>query len=634
MNRKLRCVITVALSLISVFAVDQYFFSDSIGYKSSIVNLFVFAMVFGFALFGKGLLPQALCRKTADGVQIDPREIRDLEKQPSDINKWALIFSIILSIVLVLGSSIDRTTTLSAVFGSWNGFIVSLFETGGFVHLFYVILVPVLRFLTDFHLSDTQTTGETTERRPPVLLSRLGILFSDKKRSIFVVWAVLFICWLPAWLAYYPGIFSYDAPWQFLEIVGEVPYHNFHPLLHTLFMEVCFRVGWVFGGNAAGLIIYSLVQMFLMSFILSYALWRLAVMRLHIVLRLVILVFFVFNPVVAVFSFVLAKDSLAGGFFVLVTVSLAEMIQDKDAFFKTPKRPILLAVFSLLLCLLRNNVMIALILFLILLLIVPAYKGYRRGLLPVFGSVILATILITGPLFTAFHINGTSKAEALSVPLQQVALATVNHGIEFSDAQREAIDEVFLPNMATDFNLRIADPVKSKLIVSEFDKDTGKYVGLWFQLLKKYPTDYINAALNLNLAYWYPDTKQPDAYSNRDYIETYIYENHGIERHSKIPWLLNLYESLVNKVEQQKIPVVGFLFNIGAPIWFVFFWMIMCRLKGRGDATVFLLPAVVIWLTFLLGPVANLRYMYPLMLASPIYLGMLLQMNANAQSRA
>ena len=50
---------------------------------------------------------------------------------------------------------------------------------------------------------------------------------------------VILLCWLPVWLAYYPGLWNYD-PWQVDQVITGI-YSKHHPLLHTLLLGNCYR---------------------------------------------------------------------------------------------------------------------------------------------------------------------------------------------------------------------------------------------------------------------------------------------------------------------------------------------------------------------------------------------------------
>jgi len=101
-----------------------------------------------------------------------------------------------------------------------------------------------------------------------------------EKRSQKVTWKVfrypilmaviIFVAWIPCYLAYYSGIFSYDITIQTLEAMGISEITRFHPPLHTYFWKFCVSLENGIGIN--GLVFYSIVQMLLMAGAFAYLL--------------------------------------------------------------------------------------------------------------------------------------------------------------------------------------------------------------------------------------------------------------------------------------------------------------------------------------------------------------------------
>ncbi len=50
---------------------------------------------------------------------------------------------------------------------------------------------------------------------------------------------------LSSFLAVYPGIYSYDASAQLLQVYGKLPLTTHHPLCHTLYLGLCMKIAGV-----------------------------------------------------------------------------------------------------------------------------------------------------------------------------------------------------------------------------------------------------------------------------------------------------------------------------------------------------------------------------------------------------
>ena len=140
----------------------------------------------------------------------------------------------------------------------------------------------------------------------------------------------------------------------------------------------------------------------------------------------------------------------------------------------------------------------------------------------------------------------------------------------------------------------------------------------------------------MNLGYWFPDCEHPDEFSKRTYVETHIYNSKDfpLERDSKIPWLLNFYQEFALNDAQQKIPVIALFFSIGIPVWIIFICIIFCFVKKQKNMIAIFLPALFLWLTHMAGPVSNVRYIYPIIAAYPIYAAVLFHKKTDLISSA
>ena len=79
-----------------------------------------------------------------------------------------------------------------------------------------------------------------------VLFLRFGRDTQEKKFSIRF-WAVksivMFLCWFPYLLIFYPGNLSVDSYWSLQQILGNSPLNNAHPILYTGFVGILVKLG-------------------------------------------------------------------------------------------------------------------------------------------------------------------------------------------------------------------------------------------------------------------------------------------------------------------------------------------------------------------------------------------------------
>lgn len=100
-------------------------------------------------------------------------------------------------------------------------------------------------------------------------------IISDKKVIVIFLtsFAIIFACWIPVWLSYYPGLWNYDVRrqlWEFMGVKEDYPLSKHHPLIHTLFLGGCYSVGLKGGNYNSGVVLYAILQMVIMAGIFAY----------------------------------------------------------------------------------------------------------------------------------------------------------------------------------------------------------------------------------------------------------------------------------------------------------------------------------------------------------------------------
>ncbi len=437
-------------------------------------------------------------------------------------------------------------------------------------------------------------------------------------------WIVLFITWLPCYLAYYPGLQSYDAPEQICMITGVFPATTHQPPIHTILL------GWAFnGGNKLGIepiVLYTLVQLVVVSALFSY---YMVFLTKHFVKRLwelvLIYLFFTVNPVIPLMAIQPTKDVLFTSFFILCTIYIYEILFNSEI--KIYKY-ILFSLSLTLASLFRNNALYALVAASIIMSVLAKMETRKR--VKTIASVLLA-IVITN-LFNTYTSETLGfaklddKVEMSAVPLSQIALVLKETPSTITEDEWREISYFIKDGsfMVGVYNPRFYDPLKDSIYKTNLQEEYGRFLNLWVKLFKKYPVQYITAFMNLNIPYWYPFANTIDHYSNRVYIETNIGESpYTFERASKIPWLLKHYEGIAN-YSSLDIPVVRTVYGINTPIWVILFGMVLVCIKREYRKIIVFLPAFFLWGTYLFGPVSNFRYIYPIFVLYPLFIALVL----------
>lgn len=578
---KLKHFLYILSSYAFVFGFCEYFHGyDNLG-NQSIINIFLF--LGAFLLVEKGYAIPDKRLKIHGGV-----------------------FGALLSVALVIGNRLYTENTIQGLF-TLREFVKAGIMFLGFAVVSTAIVNLLLAWIDRVGVNGQK--GSWKLFRYPILLA-----------------GIIFVAWIPCYLAYYPGIFSYDIIIQTRQAMGIEELTRFHPPLHTFLWKLCLSLEEGIGGNA--LVIYSLVQMIAMSCAFAYVLRFLAKRGCSNGMMLGALLYFALNPVIAIFSFVPTKDATLTIFLTLYLVELCDYVTGDQEPRKSIGRNVRLIMFAVISCLLRNNMIYAII-FAGVAMIVICRKMWKQMLIWCV-SILMSFLLINGPIYTILGVGEGSSGEMLSVPLQQLASVVYYHGEELSEADVNSLAE-FLPveELAQRYNFRLADPVKETFDSAEFDRRPMKFVKLWWSFLTKYPVEYVDAFLNLNLPYWYPDANSVDDYAKRKYIESFVTDipdfEYKVVRDSKLPKLLELYETVASYEAFQTKPVVANFFSISTPIWLMVAGICVLSWKKKKEFIVPFLPVLGLWLTYLLGPTSNFRYLFPIIAIYPLLIAFVLQ---------
>ena len=504
-------------------------------------------------------------------------------------------------------------------------------------------------------------------------------------RSRFLIYmGFLLLCYLPVFLAYYPSVFAYDAEGQLYQVLAH-DYSTHHPLIHTLFLEVFFRLGGLLGSYSLGMAVHSVVQMVLMAGIFAYTVLFLYKEGTGLVLRLLLLLFYGLFPANSVLAISTTKDVLFAGLVLCYVLELYRQFSGRrtetgkqlEGSGEKEKRGggVTLVLIGALLLLFRNNALYAMIaafpvtFFLMGKSSVATaeessarekntgkfaaekssmesarigkrahHSGRKAYVLATVCMLFLFAVVAAGLKGVLKAQNGSPR-EMLSVPLQQIARTRVEHEEELEPELRQELDQYVSSEWVfAAYHPHLADPVKSRAVIH--DNPAG-FIKVWIRLGLRYPQTYIDAFLDNSVGLWFlEDQSHAEIYgkgkeSGFGYLSTdnrTMPAGFEIVEESKLPGLRDFMEEIVSENRYQDIPVLSVIF---APAFY--WWLLVLYLASavyqrnwRG-----MIPAVFLvmyYLTLLLSPAVLVRYMYPLMVSVPVLWG--LQLGAREEKIA
>lgn len=438
---------------------------------------------------------------------------------------------------------------------------------------------------------------------------------------------LIFICWFPVFLAYYPTIWAYDVYAQ-VPVTAGYPWSLKHPLLHTIYIQGLLLIGKRLGSYEIGMVLMSLIQMLILSGVYSFCIetaltWTKKKKKW---IRIGLIGLFGLAVYHSVLSVSMTKDVFFTGACCLLFVLTAdEIIKQKD-------HTIPLILISFIVLSFRNNAIVSYIAW--ILLVVCFVRNKKRWLM-----ISLCSILSFGgvqlALTARLHAQPGPIEEAYSVPMQCLTGIAVRHpelvpeygtnqklfGLISRDKLPEDLSAVLKPS--------IADPVKQQWInANELTDQGGELILTWMKMAVRYPHDTMDIWGKLELGAWFPfDTTHANIYSvypnlqeRQGYLLTdfkNIKAMHMKRPPSKLPWLESLLEKVTTDNIHQRIPVVSLFFAPATYIWIVLYLMAILFYASKWKESIPILFIVLLWGTILLGPTIVVRYMYPIMATVP-----------------
>ncbi|MDR3344295.1 MAG: DUF6020 family protein [Oscillospiraceae bacterium] len=532
------------------------------------------------------------------------------------------VLSVLFGLAELLGNSLHDANSLEALFANGEQRAKTLVAFAGYAYLFAILSTLLFRYLEKRTIvcsrgvlspgRDSAAQADTASQ---------GNNAEHPRRFFFITWALIFLAYLPYFLALFPGVSSYDSHWQLQQVLGITRYTDHHPIAHTLLIQVFVKGTMLLGGDInAGVAVFSLAQMAAMSGVFAYALCKM--LRWGIDRRLVLAagLFFALFPINAIYSVTMWKDIPFGGAMLLLTLVLIDLLRQKEKFFNKKSNWILLIAAFLAVALLRNNgIYVVLIAGIVM---TATLKSLRRQL--------LCSLIVCVTCFGAFKVMVSAVfdvapgpvREVLSVPMQQFARIAKEHGDQLNEGEKEFLCKLnqtaTVEELAERYNPTISDPVKWYLDAQYLSDNMGKFVQTWATLCVKYPGTAVTAFLNNNYGYWTVYESRNDYWT----AFTTVHENDfGLRRNSLFPalgeFIMKHYLANYNST-----PVYSQAYSLGLGFWVLMLCAAALIWRKRRVDLLALLPLFVLWLTCCASPVhGEYRYMYGVITALPAVIG-------------
>lgn len=476
--------------------------------------------------------------------------------------------------------------------------------------IWYVIADVILRITPPI-----KTLNATHFKKLDKLVTSVGDL-----KFFFIFWIGLMIVWIPAFCTLFPGTFGYDAPIQLMQWLGDLKLNDQHPITHTVMIGLLYDFGTkILGGSPnTGIAIYTVVQGLIVSASIAYGLLvlrRFGASAIEIILSFI---WISFNPFIQSLTFSITKDILFGAFLSVFLFILWQCLWNGKWDKKTA---VAFIFFGILTCLFRHQGVYFFAALLLFLIVAPKSSQRKKKSMTIAVVIVIATFELFGFVcHTILGIKPGDTREMLSVPIQQMAYVCKQkiegQPINVTDEQLSQV-ESFIPETGIlDYQKDTADNVKSTFSTEDFSSDLVGNIVLYLKLGLQNPSEYSYVFRNMTEGYVDSDEM---AYKGLMYLFTFQ-DHYDINIYRNPILFTQYYDNLTYNTlgyGYQRIPLMGILYKPSVCIWMLFLLIGIAIYRREYNLWLVTIPILLHFVSLLLGPVALLRYLYPIMLLVP-----------------
>lgn len=439
----------------------------------------------------------------------------------------------------------------------------------------------------------------------------------------FLIWLIIFLSFIPLFLYHWPVNFVYDASYQVLNYMTDtISLH--HPILHTLLLGWAYNIGYENGDVNKGIQIYTIIQMLILSGAFAFFMKYLKDKNVIRPIRVIILLMFVFNPINAYFAISTVKGVLCAAFIILAAVFLMKTM---DKGISIPNM-VMFVISAILACMFRNNMSYAMVAAGII--IAFFRKNWKEKIIYL---VLFVLVLVGYKSFNQALISYTNASdhdsgrESMSVPLNCLARAALNHK---DDIPEDMYSEIitFIPESAIpQYNFILADSIKNAANEEYITVNKSGLIKLFIKVGLICPGEYIEAIGGLTIGYWYwLDEPYFLTGMTKLYSMPMLGEYPGITNKNLLPFGSELFDYMNGEEDGRlQIPLFGWAWRSTIYVWgFLFAFGYTIYRKNMRKLSLLMIPFMYLCTCFL-GPVSWLRYIYINVAAFPIMIYLLIE---------
>lgn len=438
----------------------------------------------------------------------------------------------------------------------------------------------------------------------------------QKKNLIttLIIFTVIFACHLIIFLAFYPGLCTYDLNTQIAQYVDQAFITN-HPLIHTLFVGFFHDL---FAGESQnynlGYAFATVIQLILVDASMTYSVSYLKKKSTNRFTYLIAILFYAIFPVNSLLAISHTKDVLFAAFALIFFIDSLHFIENDTKSFNALFFA-RMTVNATLMLLNRNNAVYAMLATIIIICIL-CFVSHKKKIATKsanFAAILILSLILAiisnKTLILATNAHNGSIKEAMSIPAQIMGRI---YNTVASEEEKEIISE-YIPN-AEEYKYYISDPMKKDLPFEIWESKCKHFLLDSAIIATKHPVTSIQAVW-FNIQGYFDPLHQPYS-SDHFFLARHDYRGDAVQD-SKIPVICNLYVDLFRNTSPSNPFTV--ILNMAIYVWSLIISFIIL-IRRQNKVYYAYIYALFYLLTLLLGPSAIIRYGFIFVIISPITL--------------
>ena len=435
-------------------------------------------------------------------------------------------------------------------------------------------------------------------------------LISKEPFELWRIILVFLICWLPYVFVCFPGNITSDSGTGITDFLKITNYTPNNPWFQNLIMGGFSSFGKWIGNPDFGVFIYCFLQMALEIIVLSIIIRDTG--RKSKAAGYCLLCLYCLNPLFPLYAFQMGKDSNFGLAVMAYVMFALKGVHDNE-FWDRKKETRLFAFSIVLLGLFRNlSGWIPAIAFALYTLLAVKKKSAVKT-----AAAVLAALVITSVLPSAFGVPKASRQENMSMPMQTMAYYATQHPEEMTEEDQAIISQVYnYDKMLQRYNPEISDPIKNHAV---FDNTTTlPYMRLWLRKFLTHPLTMLEG--------WWKSTDKYIIPTRMCTIKIHVAIGYMIANSAKKSLKLYNDNPHLNDVSSYvswwlNTPVLELLVKIGLYTLLLLLMVILVIVFRQPRYFLALAPLLMILAGCLLSPVNGYyRYAYSMIASIPIVL--------------